>query len=140
MYSALLHAHSGLRWILLLLILATIIGALGNRGGSLSEGTKKLSLFAMISTHLQATLGLVLYFLSPKVQFSANTMGNSMLRFFTMEHVLMMLIALVLITIGHRHSKAGNANKVFWFYLIALLVMLAAIPWPFRQALGGAWF
>ncbi len=140
MYSALLHSHSGLRWVLLLLLVVTIFKAFGSRGSGFAEGDKKISLFTLITTHLQAVIGLGLYFLSPKVQFSSSTMGNSMLRFFTMEHTLMMLIAIILITIGHRHAKAGNAKKVFTFYLIGLLVILASIPWPFRTALGAGWF
>ena len=142
MYEGLLHFHSGLRWIVLILIIINVINALGGFSGKKvwSEKDKKLSLFALISTHLQTILGLVLYFMSPKVQFSSNTMGNSMLRFFTMEHLVMMFIAVVLVTIGNRMSKAGNVKRVFWYYFIALVIIIAAIPWPFRAALGGSWF
>jgi uncharacterized membrane protein len=63
-----------------------------------------------------------------------------MLRFFTMEHTVMMLIAVVLITIGHRQAKIGNLKKQFWYYIIALIVIIAAIPWPFRAMLGSGWF
>jgi len=142
MYQGLLHAHSGLRWIVLLLIIINVINALGGFSGKKVVGAtdKKLSLFALICTHLQVLLGLGLYALSPKVQFSGSTMGNAMLRFFTMEHTVMMLIAVVLVTIGHRMTKSGNFKKVFWYYFIALVVILAGIPWPFRMALGGSWF
>ena len=142
MYEGLLHFHSGLRWIVLILIIINVINALGGFSGKKvwSEKDKKLSLFALISTHLQTVLGLVLYFMSPKVQFSSNTMGNAMLRFFTMEHLVMMFIAVVLVTIGNRMSKAGNVKRVFWYYFIALVIIIAAIPWPFRGALGGSWF
>lgn len=142
MYQGLLHTHSGLRWIVLILIIINVINAVRNMSGNnqLSSGDKKLSLFALISTHLQAVLGLCLYFMSPKVQFSENTMGNGMLRFFTMEHTLMMLIAIILVTVGNRFAKMGNAKKVFWYYFIALLIILAAIPWPFREQFGSGWF
>ncbi len=142
MYPALLHSHSGLRWILLLLLILTIITAL-NKSGNKTPWTakdKKMSLFTLIATHLQAVLGFGLYFMSPKVDFSSNTMSNPTFRFFTMEHTVMMLIAIILITMGNRHSKNGNAKKVFWFYLIALIIILAAIPWPFRALLGSSWF
>jgi multisubunit Na+/H+ antiporter MnhB subunit len=56
-----------------------------------------------------------------------------------MEHTVMMLIAIVLITLGYGHAKKGNFKGVFWYYLIGLIVMLAAVPWPFREALGGSW-
>lgn len=140
MYPALLHSHSGLRWILLILLLVTIFQAMGSpKGNPLSAQTKKLSLFTLIATHLQAVLGLGLYFMSPKVQFSSDTMSNSMLRFFTMEHTLMMLIAIILITMGNSYAKKDNGKKLFLFYTIALVIILAAIPWPFRTALGAGW-
>lgn len=142
MYSALLHSHSGLRWILLILLVATIFSVIGKRNGKtpLTAQDKKLSLFTLIATHLQAVLGFGLYAMSPKVAFTGETMSNSTFRFFTMEHTLMMLIAIILITLGNRYAKNGNASKLFTFYVIALLVILAAIPWPFRTALGGSWF
>lgn len=140
MYSALIHSHSGLRWILLILLVLTIISVFGKRSGKVpfTAGDKKLSLFTLIATHLQAVLGLGLYFMSTKVEFSGNTMSNPVFRFFTMEHTLMMLIAIILITVGYGHAKKANAKGVFTYYLIALILILAAIPWPFRE-LGAGW-
>ncbi len=140
MYSALTHSHSGLRWILLVLLVLTIFSVFGKRNGKVpfADGDKKLSLFTLIAAHLQAVIGLGLYFMSTKVEFSGNTMSNPVFRFFTMEHTLMMLIAIILITLGYGHAKKGNAKKVFTFYLIALIIILAAIPWPFRE-LGAGW-
>ena len=142
MYQGLLHSHSGLRWIVLILIIINVINAVTVMNGSrvFTAKDKKLSLFALIATHLQAVLGIALYFMSPKVQFSENTMSNGLLRFFTMEHTLMMLIAIILVTIGNRMAKTGNAKRVFWYYFIALVIILAAIPWPFRTELGAGWF
>ncbi len=142
MYSALLHFHSGLRWIVLLLIIINVFNALKGYAGNKAVGAmdKKLSLFALIFTHTQVLVGLGLYAISPKVQFSSATMGNSQLRFFTMEHTVMMLIAVILITIGHGAIKRGSFKKEFWYYFIALVIILAAIPWPFRAMLGSGWF
>lgn len=141
MYSMLVHTHSGLRWVLFVLIVMVIFQALSaDKSASGMASMKKLSLFALIGAHVQAVLGLILYAISPKIQFSASTMSNSMLRFFTVEHGLMMLIAIILITIGNRKAKAGLAKPTFWYYLIALIIILAAIPWPFRTELGGSWF
>jgi hypothetical protein len=118
----------------------TIIRVFGKRSGKVpfTAGDKKLSLFTLIATHLQAVLGLGLYFMSTKVEFSGNTMSNPVFRFFTMEHTLMMLIAIILITVGYGHAKKANAKGVFTYYLIALILILAAIPWPFRE-LGAGW-
>ena len=74
MYSALIHSHSGLRWILLILLVATIFTVAGKRDGKtpLTAQDKKLSLFTLIATHLQAVLGLGLYFMSQKVAFAGD--------------------------------------------------------------------
>jgi hypothetical protein len=119
-----------------------VFNSIGGLSGKkvFTDKDKKLSLFTLIFTHLQAVLGIVLYFLSPKVRFFENTMSNSSYRFFTVEHVFMMLIAIILITLGHRQAKAGNVKRVFWYYFIALVLILVSIPWPFRTDLGGAWF
>ena len=141
MNPLLLHLHSGLRWIVLLLLIINVINAMGAMGGKpLSAQAKKMSLFGLIATHTQVVVGLIVYFFSQKVRFDSTTMSDSVARFFTMEHTVMMLIAVILITMGHRQAKAGNGKKMFWMYFIALLVILAAIPWPFRTALGGSWF
>jgi len=135
------HLHSGLRWIVLLLLIINVINALGFMGGKpVTPKAKKYSLFGLISTHLQVVVGLIVYFFSQKVRFDSTTMSDPVARFFTMEHTVMMLIAVILITLGHRHTKAGNGRKMFWFYFISLLIIIAAIPWPFRTALGGSWF
>ena len=145
MLQGLIHMHSGLRWVVLTLLLVSIFNSfMKKRSGDFGAGDQKLALFAMIATHLQLVIGLLLYFMSPKVVFSGDAMGNSILRFYLVEHILMMLVAVALITVGYKKAKrAGEDAKKFKaiavFFLIGLLVMIAAIPWPFRN-LGGAWF
>ena len=137
MYPMLVHSHSGLRWAVLLLLLAAIFNAGTKMGGkaSYTDKDKKLGLFALIFSHLQLVIGIALYFISPKVQ---------TFRFFRMEHLAMMIIAIALVTIGYSRAKrkadgAGKFKTTFWFYLIALLAILAGIPWPF-MGYGSAWF
>lgn len=137
MYPMLVHSHSGLRWVVLLLLLAAIFNAGTKMGGkaSYTDKDKKLGLFALIFSHLQLVIGIALYFISPKVQ---------TFRFFRMEHLAMMIIAIALVTIGYSRAKrkadgAGKFKTTFWFYLIALLAILAGIPWPF-MGYGSAWF
>ena len=144
--AILVHAHSGLRWLALVLIVMTIIRA-GSRMSSKENfefQTKGIALFAMIAMHIQAAIGLVLYVISPTVQFGASTMKDSTLRFFAVEHLAMMLIALILFTVGYSKSKKKTENTskyktIFWFYLIGFIILLAGIPWPFRE-LGAGWF
>lgn len=137
-----IHAHSGLRWVVLFLLIAAITTAYNNnkKGVPYSKETNKLGLFALIFTHIQLLLGLGLYFTSSFVKFEGGVMKDSLLRFYTVEHILMMLIAIALITIGYsKTKKTGNWKKQFTFYLIGLIVILLAIPWPFR-GLHAGWF
>lgn len=142
-YSILDRAHSGLRWVVLALLIGAIIDTF-SKASKRNEPMSKLALFAFIFTHIQLLLGLVLYFISPYVEFSANTMKDSVTRFYTVEHITGMLIAITLITLGYTGGKkllpnpAGH-KRINRFYLIALLLILLSIPWPFRN-LGAGWF
>lgn len=144
MYSGLVHAHSGLRWIALILLLAAVVTAISrwqNRS-SYTDGNRKLNLFTLISVHTQLVLGLVLLFISPKVDFSM--ISEKLYRFYSVEHTVGMLIALVLITIGYSRSKRASHDTtkhrlVGIFYGIGLLLILVSIPWPFRIP-GAGWF
>ncbi|MBD3615223.1 MAG: cytochrome B [Gracilimonas sp.] len=146
MYTGLLHAHSGLRWIVLVLIVwalyKSISGWAGNKEYQKSD--RLSALLAMIFTHIQLLIGLVLYFISPNVSFQEGVMESSLLRFFTVEHLAMMIISIALITIGFSTAKRATEavqkhKKVAIYYGIGLLIMIAAIPWPFR-GLGTGWF
>lgn len=144
MYNGLLHAHSGLRYVVLLLLIVAIFNAFSKKKASAwTPKDKKISLFAMIFTHIQLLIGLVLYFISPKVSFEEGFMQNDVLRFYAVEHVTLMLVALTLITIGYSKAKKANSDPkkfgaIATFYLIGLLLILYAIPWPFR-GLGAGW-
>ena len=146
MYPMLTHAHSGIRWVVLGLLIYAIYNSFSKMNGkkAFSAGDLKINLYALIATHVQFLIGLGLYFISPKVVHGSETMKNSMLRFFAVEHFVMMVIAVILITVGYSKSKRAaddsKAKSTFWYYLIALVIMLAGIPWPFREGLGGAWF
>lgn len=140
------HAHSGLRWLVLISIIIAIINAIGKTGGqkAFTDKDKKTGLFALIFTHLQLLLGLLLYFTSPKVVFSSEAMKSDVLRFFLVEHSLLMLIAVALITIGYSRSKRAlepgkKFKSILIFYVLGLLLMLIGIPWPFMDY-GTSWF
>lgn len=144
MLNGLIHAHSGLRWVVLaLLVAATFMSLLKWRSNApYTEGGRKLNLFTMIFMHIQLLLGLALYFMSGRVDFSQ--MKDAMFRFFSVEHSVMMLLAIALVTIGYSKSKkateeAKKYKTVFIYYGIALLLVLVAIPWPFR-GWGNGWF
>ncbi len=145
MYNGLLHMHSGLRWVVLVLLIAAIYNAFSKKkSGAWTPKDKKITLFAMVFTHIQLLAGLALYFTSEKVQFVEGFMKNPVYRFYAVEHITLMLIAIALITVGYSKAKraASDAKKfsaVATFYLIGLILILASIPWPFRN-LGAGWF
>lgn len=141
MYTALLHSHNGLRWLVLLAfifaIAMTFIGWMKRNGWSKTDSISGLILVILMD--IQFLIGIILYaFVSPitKAAFSnfGAAMKNSDLRFYAVEHILMMVIALVLVHLGKIKSKRTLVN---WkkhrvaaiYYSIALLVVLAAIPW-----------
>lgn len=141
MYEITLTIHNILRWIVLILAVVTIvralIGWLGKRNWEALDDN--LGKYYTISLDIQLLVGLLLYFvLSPitRAAFSniGEAMGNSDLRFFLVEHFLMMLIALIVAHIGRSRTKKveGDISKfknAFIFYGISLVLILAAIPW-----------
>lgn len=141
-----LHAHSGLRWLALALLVVAIINALSNKSkNTYAKKDKMINLFAMVTLHIQVTIGIVVAFLSGKINYSAGWMKNPLYRFFGMEHILLMVCAAVIITIGRKKAEkienlAQRNSKIALWYTIVLILILAGIPWPFRTALGGSWF
>ena len=127
----------------IILILLAILGALAGWFGKkpYTESNRKLNLFAMISAHTQFLLGLILYFLSPLVQFNSTTMKQPDTRYWTVEHITMMLFAIILITIGHSRSKKillpeGKHRAIALFYILAFLVVVVAIIQSHRPFFG----
>lgn len=146
LYPIIDHAHSGLRYVVLVLLVVAIVQALGKRrSGDVYPEKNKIGLYAFMATHIQLLLGLVLYlWLSPKVVFEGGVMKDAVLRFYTAEHIIGMLLAIALITVGYiRAKKQAGINKgwktIALFYGIGLVVIIAMIPWPFRD-LGAGWF
>lgn len=140
----LLHAHSGLRYLVLLFLILAIYSAWSNWSKKADYPVGKMPLLGLIFTHVQLLLGLALYFMSPKVQFAGEVMKEAMLRFYTVEHISLMIVAIILITVGYskakRQAPAPEGHKTLYtYYLIGLILILVSIPWPFRN-LGAAWF
>lgn len=142
----LIHTHSGLRWVVLILMLLAIVNAFRSKeSGVYQKKDRLLNLFSMVSLHVQLLIGLGLYFVSEKVSFVEGWMKMDVFRFFNMEHTLGMLVAIVLVTMGRSkaekklRSTRDKHRKIAISYLIALLLILLTIPWPFRAVLGGGW-
>ncbi len=144
---ALIHTHSLLAWLLLiLLLLSVIVGIVKSTGNKeYRNPVKLLFLSTMILAHLQVVLGIVLYFSSPKVVFSEMTMSVALYRFFTLEHPLLMIIAALLITVGFSRAKRSVSSKkafksVYIYYLIGLALILLRFPWKYLSSIGSGWF
>jgi len=152
MYNGILHAHSGFRYLILIGLIAVIalaIGALVNKQ-EFEKKHKLLALFTMILCHIQLLFGIVLMFTSPKVKAAYGAgmglmMKQEMLRFYGMEHLIAMIAAIALITIGYRKTKGDSTSakkfrNLLAYYGLGLLLILAMIPWPFLRNFGSGWF
>ena len=141
MYTGLLHSHNGLRWLVLLVFLISLIlafsGWIGKRDWKKADNISGLLLVVFMD--LQFLVGIILYvFVSPITKAAFNNFGAAMknadLRFYAVEHILMMLIALVLVHIGRAKSKKDiltwqKHRVAAIFYGISLILILLAIPW-----------
>lgn len=151
MDATLLMIHSILRWVILILILVAIFRSFGAGSKPFTDGHKKNGLFLMISCDIMLLIGLIQWFTGGfgLKAIQNNGMGavmkDGVMRFFAVEHLLMMIIAIILVHVGYSFNKknisdAKKHTKTTLFYILALLVMLAAIPWPFREAgMGRGW-
>jgi len=146
MINFLISTHSGIRWLVLLFITwATINALMKRKSTTYAERDRRLNLLAMTFFHLQAVIGISIYFFSPKVQFFEGWIKQTMYRFYGLEHALLMVIVFVLLTVGHSKSKKADTptkkhRVISLFYTIALCLIFIAIPWPFRTSLGSSWF
>lgn len=142
MYTGLLHFHSYWAYLVLLMLFIAVFNNLIGLAGKRTFETKdtRIGLFTLIAAHIQLLIGIILFFVSPMIQwFSGNAavgdiMKNDQLRLYNVEHPLMMLIAIALITIGYSKHKKKETSKakfktLFIFYLLALVFILAMIPW-----------
>jgi hypothetical protein len=134
MHSLLQLTHSVFRYFLLIflivLIVRSLIGWLNKTPySSLDE---KFSLWLFIVTHTQLLVGLTLYFVSPVVVFSSSSMKDATARYWLVEHISMMVIAIVLITMARITAKkltdsTAKYRRLFIFNSIALLLIVLAI-------------
>lgn len=134
MYSGLHITHSILRYFILALLVIVIIQSLIGWLTKKPYGPmdNRVGLFLFIATHTQLLVGIVLFFVSPFVQFSGAAMKEASTRYWLVEHNTAMLIAIVLITLGRTTSKKmTNApdrhRRMFIFNTLALIIILGTI-------------
>lgn len=145
MDTGMLHLHSLLRWVILLLLLVGLFQAFSKK-----ESIKSTSLWLMIAAHTMLLIGLYQWIagrygiLKGLPESVPSLMKDSFYRFYWVEHPLLMLVAIILITLARGKAKKLNYKNTGWLLLIALIFILVAVPWPFRDVAtigaGRHWF
>jgi len=142
MYSVLLSTHSLLRWLVLASLTASIFKAFRGRFKRLpfTPADNKLRTTTTSIAHLQLIFGITLYFVSPLTDYFLKNYSTAVhqrqIRFFSMEHSVMMIVAIVVLTIGSIKTKYQTEDRkkfttmAIWFS-VSLLIILANIPWSF---------
>ena len=132
MLEGLKHAHSGFRWILLLMLIIVIVNSVlkWKSNDSFKIKDRLLSTITIIVTHIMVLLGLIIYFMGNK--YDSNVGGV----FYSLVHPLGMILAATFITIGHSKAKKSKSSrakfrKTFFWFLVGFLIILISIPWPF---------
>lgn len=144
LYQILLTSHSYLRYFiliaLLLVIVMSLMGWLNNK--PYTNLDNRIGLYLLIFTHLQFVAGIILYFTSDVVQFNDQTMKNAELRYWAVEHIFAMVIAVALITVARSTSKRLPSDKarhkrLFILNTLALIIILATLAMSSRGIWGG---
>jgi predicted acyltransferase len=139
MYTGLQHLHSGIAYLallsLIIVIVLMLVGALTGR--AFTEKDRKIAMIAFIFAHVQLLVGLILYFVSP-LGFSLLTSGEAMsdpaARLTALEHPLINIIAIIVISVGYIRAKKMTVSRsrfrsIYMMYAIGLLLILSRIPW-----------
>lgn len=131
--------HSYWAYLVVALLLFTVINAFLNAKKEYKDKDLRLSLFTLIVSHIQLLIGLGWYFMSPaykglKENGMGATMKDSAQRLLTVEHPIMMILAIVFITIGfskHKNKTTDEAKfkTILMWYGLALVFVLSRIPW-----------
>ena len=136
MYNFIQKFHSGWAYLAILVLVIAVVNSFIGKSSQkeFTAKDRKIALFALIGTHIQLLVGLVLYFLSPLGSAVFGQMKNEDYRLTSLEHPLINIIAIVLITIGwSKHKKATTSETKFKsiaiFYGIGLVLILSRIPW-----------
>jgi hypothetical protein len=144
MYLTTLTVHSLLRWLVIALALWAILRAYaGASGRPWSPADEAAGRWFTISLDVQFVVGLILYgLLSPITAQAFADMGGAMrspvLRFWAVEHLVLVIAALAFAHIGRSRARkartdAARHRQAAIFYTLALLAVLAAVPWPFME-------
>ena len=145
MYTGLLHLHNVLRWVILILLLLNIFRHFSAGNKPFTAGDKKLGLWLMIAAHITLLIGLYQWIFGrfgwTNIPEGTHIMKDAFWRFYLIEHPVGMLVSIVLITIGKGVAKkalpnAAKHKRTAVLFTIALIIILATVPWPFREIIA----
>jgi hypothetical protein len=152
MHSFILHLHSIGRWLVLILLFVAIFNSLVAGSRPFIRTDARTGTILVIFADLMLIIGLVLWYYNP-IGFHSfqdygfgGVMKDDRLRFFAFEHPVGMLIAIILMHIGKAQGRKAISDKAkhrrtLIFYLLALLIILVSIPWPFRHiGVASGWY
>ena len=151
MYTILLALHSLVRWLVLSSLLFAIVrayhGWLTKKPFSKFDNTVRHTTATI--THVQLIIGVWLYCISPIVNYFLHNFKEAIhireIRFFGMEHITVMLSAMIIITIGSALAKRKPTDTqkfrtiAIWF-TIGLLLILSSVPWKFSPLISRPYF
>ena len=136
MYEIIQKLHSWWAYVaFLLLVIAVVnsfIGLFSKK--EFTDKNRKIALFALAAIHTQLLIGIIVYFVSPLGFASLGQMKDAALRLTSLEHPLMNIIGITLITIGWmKHKKLTTSESKFKtfsiYYGLGLAIILSKIPW-----------
>ena len=149
MQTGLVHLHNLLRWVILIGLIVSISKSYsGWRQKKLfTEGVRKTWLFTLVAAHITLLIGLYQWLFGrfgmvvTSLPAGMHVMKDKFYRFFWVEHPTGMILSVLLITLGYGMAKKQVSDetkfkKAFWYFTIALFIILVTVPWPFRQIIG----
>ena len=141
-----MHLHNFGRWVVIILLLVAIVRSISGLNGNkpFTNGDRKTGLFLMIAAHTMLLIGLYQWFAGPWGLHNIQNIGmnavmkDKVYRFWAIEHMTGMLLGIILITVGRGSAKKNISDiakhrRSFWFYFIAFVIIIASVPWPFRE-------
>jgi len=141
MYYFIQKFHSGWSYLALLILVVAVVTFFSGMFSKteFTSANRKIGLIALIVIHIQLLLGFILYFVSPLGFASLGQMADKALRLTSLEHPLINIIAIALITLGwSKHKKLVTSASKFKtfsiFYGLGLLLILSKIPWSMWMA------
>lgn len=151
MYSTLLYSHSLVRWLVFLSLIFTVFKAYKGyvTHAAFSKTDNLMRHWTATFAHFQLLIGLILYFQSPVIKYiwsdTKSGFRNFEMTFWGIIHIFLMQTAIIIITIGSALAKRQKTDiqkfrTVFRWFLIALIIIFVAIPWPFSPLASRPFF